>query len=213
MSNITENTNIKFYSKLPEPFMKAKEYVADKHRQKNGDLPAFYAAVSELVAHEKVQEMKQYNHHSQTDCFTHSIHVAYYNYKMCEFFSLDKEAAARAGILHDLFLYDWHHYQRQEGERLHGFAHPQKALDNARKYFDITELEADMIRKHMFPLTISLPKYKETVIIVMTDKFCSSCEILDRFFKKKSRRLVHIANLKKKLAHMEGHAENRNLSA
>ena len=82
-------------------------------------------------------------------------------------------------------LYDWHKYSPGKGERLHGFEHPTKALKNAGKYFDITEKEGDMIAKHMFPLTVTPPKYKETFVIVLVDKFCSFNEVLDDFIHRK----------------------------
>ena len=53
------------------------------------------------------------------------------------------------------------------------------------KYFDITEKEGDMIAKHMFPLTVTPPKYKETFVIVLVDKFCSFNEVLDDFIHRK----------------------------
>ena len=96
-----------------------------------------------------------------------------------------RSAGAKAGLLHDLFLYDWHKYSPGKGERLHGFEHPTKALKNAGKYFDITEKEGDMIAKHMFPLTVTPPKYKETFVIVLVDKFCSFNEVLDDFIHRK----------------------------
>lgn len=202
MNSLNELDYTKIYRELAEPFVRAKNIIAYRHKQKDEDVLEFYDSISQILTHEKVREMKQFNHHSQTDCFTHSVHVAYYNYKMCKFFNLDKDAAARAGMLHDLFLYDWHNYKREKGERMHGFEHPKKALANSKKYFELTALEEDMISKHMFPLTISLPKYRETFVIIMTDKFCSSCEVLDRFFKKKSRRLVHLAKVKRQLEQM-----------
>ena len=45
--------------------------------------------------------------------------------------------------------------------------------------------EGDMITKHMFPLTLTPPSYKETYVIVMTDKLCSVGEVLDKYFRKK----------------------------
>ena len=131
------------------------------------------------------QSMKKYSHHGRTTLFGHSVHVSYYNYLVCKKLHLDEKAGARAGLLHDLFLYDWHKYTPKKGERLHGFEHPTKALKNAGKYFNITEKEGDMIAKHMFPLTITPPKYKETFVIVMVDKFCSFNEVLDDFIHRK----------------------------
>lgn len=37
----------------------------------------------------------------------------------------------------------------------------------------------------MFPLTVTPPKYKETFVIVLVDKFCSFNEVLDDFIHRK----------------------------
>lgn len=166
------------------------EYIKRKHRTRNKDKAEFKKVIGHIEKHDIVQEMKQYNHHSNTNCYQHSMHVSYYNYKICKKLGWDAKAGAKAGLLHDMFLYDWHYYKPKQGERLHGFEHPIKSLKNARTYFNITEKEGDMISKHMFPLTITPPKYKETYVIVLTDKFCSTCEVIDRFLKRKRKSRV-----------------------
>lgn len=145
----------------------------------------FNEIIGDIVKHKKVREMRNYNHHSNTNCFKHSMHVSYYNYKLCKLLNLDEKAGAKAGLLHDMFLYDWHQHKPEKGERLHGFEHPVKSLKNAQSYFKLTKKEGDIIAKHMFPLTITPPKYKETFIIILTDKFCSVCEVLDKYFNRK----------------------------
>ena len=55
----------------------------------------------------------------------------------------------RAGMIHDLFLYDWHTHAAQTGERFHGLKHPEKAYRNAKKYFPLNQIEVDIIRTHM----------------------------------------------------------------
>lgn len=165
----------------------AGNYIKKKHSNRDKDRDEFENVIGDIAKNEKVKEMKNYNHHSYTSCYRHSMHVSYYNYKICKKLGWDAKAGAKAGLLHDMFLYDWHEHKTESGERMHGFEHPTKALKNARACFDITEKEGDIIAKHMFPLTLTPPKYKETYIIIVTDKFCSTCEIMDRFFKKKNR--------------------------
>ena len=69
-----------------------------------------------------------------------------------------------------------HFYRRTKGERLHGFEHPRKALKNAEEAFSLTAVERDIILRHMWPLTIVPPKYAESYVIVMYDKYCSTME-------------------------------------
>ncbi len=138
---------------------------------------AYYCLVSDLLENELVLKMKEFTHHGNTTCFQHCLNVSYYNYVICRFFSLNARAAARAGLLHDLFLYDWHTYKPEKGERLHGFTHAETALKNAKENFYLSELESDIIKKHMFPLNITaVPRYRETIVIVLVDKYCGMLE-------------------------------------
>ncbi|MGN0641995.1 MAG: HD family phosphohydrolase [Huintestinicola sp.] len=134
--------------------------------------------VSDLLDNDVVLKMKEFTHHGTTTCYQHCLNVSYYNYVFCKLLSLNARAGARAGLLHDLFLYDWHTYVRPEGERLHGFTHAGTALANVKKHFEITEMESDIIEKHMFPLNLALPRYKETVVIIMVDKLCGAMEVI-----------------------------------
>ncbi len=149
--------------------------------------------VRDLLNDETVLKMKEFTHHGETTCFQHCLNVSYYNYRVCRFFSLNERAGARAGLLHDLFLYDWHTYRRQKGERLHGFTHAKTALKNVREHFYVTDLERDMIEKHMFPLNITaLPKYRETLVIVMVDKYCGLIETVIPRLKKAADMLLRL---------------------
>jgi len=137
----------------------------------------YYSFVKDLIENEVVQSMKNFRHHYGTTCYQHSVNVSYYNYLLCKKFGLDAKAGARAGILHDLFLYDRKLYIRTKGERLHGFRHAKIALDNANSNFELNELEEDIIEKHMWPLTLELPKYSESYVISFVDKYCAIAEI------------------------------------
>ncbi len=161
-----------------------KRTIVENKKKHEYDRMEFTNIMNELMDNEAVRELKDYTHHGNTNCFRHSMHVSYFNYKICKKLGLDAKAGAKAGMLHDLFLYDWHDREIKLGESLHGFDHPYIALKNARKNFKLTRKEEDIIEKHMFPLTPRFPKYKETMVIILTDKFCSVCEVMDRFFKK-----------------------------
>ena len=84
------------------------------------DCEEFYECIKDLASHPIVQEMKNYIQHGTTTCYQHCLSVAYYNYKICRRLGLDARSAARAGMLHDLFLYDWHDHAKKTGNHFHG---------------------------------------------------------------------------------------------
>lgn len=165
-----------------------------KNLLNNESSDGYYNTVSDLLDSEVVLSMKQYIQHGNTSTFQHCLNVSYYNYRLCRFFKLDARAGARAGLLHDLFLYDWHTHTKETGDYLHGITHPKAALKNANANFELTECEKDIILKHMFPLTIKLPSYKETVVIIFVDKYCGLIETVSyialRLFRKTEARKI-----------------------
>ena len=144
------------------------------------DDPAYLCLVEDLLDHPAVREMARYPQHGSTSCLEHCVHVSYLSYLFCAKHGLNTRAAARAGLLHDLFLYDWHTYRPGKGERLHGFEHPRKALENAQRYFSLCPVERDCILRHMFPLTLTPPKYREGYVLMWIDKYCSLMETFRR---------------------------------
>ena len=143
----------------------------------DGKTQEYFEFVKDLLDDDTVQEMKNYRHHYSTTCYQHCINVSYYNYLVCRKLGLNSKSAARAGMLHDLFLYDWRERKRKQGEKPHGMRHPKIALKNAKEHFDIDKREEDMIVKHMWPLTIKLPKYAESYVIVAIDKYAAMMEL------------------------------------
>ena len=138
----------------------------------------FENIISDITSNETVQKMKNFRQHYNTSCFEHCKSVAFYSYLICKKYKLDYISAARAAMLHDLFLYDWR--LRQDGRKgLHGFTHPKTALNNATKIFDLNKKEQDIIVKHMWPVTIILPKYRESYVITFVDKYCALKETFD----------------------------------
>ncbi|MDR0904382.1 MAG: HDIG domain-containing protein [Ruminococcus sp.] len=135
----------------------------------------FLSHIEDLVDSDAVNEMKKVIHHGKTTTFEHCLNVSYYNYLICKKLGLDARAAARGGLLHDLFLYDWHTVTLADG---HALQHAKRARANAEKYFDITPLERDIIEKHMFPLTFALPKHRESFVTTLTDKYCGALEVI-----------------------------------
>ena len=109
----------------------------------------------------------------------HSMNVAKYSLALSEKLHIpcEKKDLIRGALLHDYFLYDWHAPDHVSPHKLHGFYHPGRALRNAQKEYHLTPRERDIIKKHMWPLTISsMPMCREAWIVTMADKWCSLME-------------------------------------
>lgn len=157
------NQNWKFFRRLTD--------------EEQYQLYAEYAScVDEIVSNPKVQMMKQFRHHQNVSCFEHSLNVSFASYLLCKKLGWDCKSAARGGLLHDLFLYDWRTTELEEGK--HGFLHPQIAYDNAAREFTLNQKEKDIILKHMFPLTWRPPTCKESLMVCAVDKLCALQELL-----------------------------------
>ena len=89
--------------------------------------------IRDLIQHEMVGSMKNFMQHGDKNCLEHSLYVSYISYRICRWLGLDCRSAARGGLLHDFFLYDWH-IGSPCNKGLHGFVHPSIALQNANKY-------------------------------------------------------------------------------
>ena len=67
----------------------------------------YFETISDLIDTKEVQDLKKCSQHLATSRFQHSLNVSYYSFLICRKFGLDAYSAARAGLLHDLYYYDW----------------------------------------------------------------------------------------------------------
>lgn len=141
----------------------------------------YLRCVHDLLRHEAVLSMRNYMQHGCTTTLTHCLHVSYLSYKICRRCGLDYCSAARAGLLHDLYLYDWHTHAKETGNHFHGYTHPAVALKNASSMFELNATERDIIIKHMWPLTVIPPKTWEGYVVMLADKQCGLMETVLRF--------------------------------
>ncbi len=140
----------------------------------------YFDCISDILASDIFNGLKNITHHLCTTRFQHCINVSYYSYIICRRFGLDSRSAARAGLLHDLFHYNRKAYNasRSKGSLSHSSMHSLLAAENASKHFGISDLERDIIEKHMWPATKQLPKYKEGYVILLVDKYCALLEFI-----------------------------------
>lgn len=162
---------------------------------KNEILESYRSIIEEIWTNEHLQDMENYIQHRDLNCLEHSLFVSYKSYQVCRKLGCDETAAARGALLHDFFLYDWHVERRSE--KLHGFAHPEIALENAIEHFALSEVEKDIILKHMWPLTLNkMPKYKESLVVSLIDKYCTTVELISPRTREKIKKMVHTISQK-----------------
>jgi uncharacterized protein len=135
----------------------------------------------DILLDPKSQQMKNCYMHGTTTVFEHCVSVAKYSLLMAYYLErrfkikVDRDSLIRGALLHDYFLYDWHD-KTIPGHNIHGFTHPGTACRNADRDFGLNKVEKDIISKHMFPLTIVPPRYRESVLVTIADKWCALCE-------------------------------------
>ncbi|WP_428589370.1 HD domain-containing protein [Sphaerochaeta sp.] len=136
--------------------------------------------VEDILDHQQFLRLKEFQHHTN-HIYDHATRVSYLSYRISKSLGLDYVSAARGGLLHDFFLYDWRQRKAADAKRSsHGKDHPHIALENAKTYFSVNAREEDIIVKHMFPKTHELPRYPESIVVSISDKLSAIYEYLRR---------------------------------
>ncbi len=137
---------------------------------------------SDILVSEHFNSLKNYIQHGNVTVYEHCLHVALCAIKLGRGLGVKckERELVRGALLHDYFLYDWHNADAPENThpKLHGFYHPGIALRNATRDFTLTEREKDIIRKHMWPLTVNPPRCREAWVVCLADKYSSTLETL-----------------------------------
>lgn len=124
---------------------------------------------------------KGFIQHGNVSVYEHCLEVCVCSIKIARMLRIryDLRALIRGALLHDYFLYDWH-VNDDPNRKLHGFFHPSVALENALKDYELSKKEQDIIKHHMFPLTIIPPMCREAWLVCLADKICAGKETLLR---------------------------------
>ncbi len=126
------------------------------------------------ILHSKGMDMeKRFFQHGTVTAFDHSVAVALMCLQLAMLLHIhaDTRSLVRGALLHDYFLYDWH--IKEKGRPLHGTHHARRAMKNAERDFGLNKIERNMILAHMFPLNLTLPRYRESVLLCTADKLCA----------------------------------------
>ena len=135
----------------------------------------FVKTTAELLGSEQVRMMGRWKHHGPVTTLDHSLFVAYLSYRAARALGLDAQAAARGGLLHDLYLYDSKDKSAHPGCQC--FDHPRAAARNAEQLTELTDKERNIILSHMWPLGGQLPRSMEAWLVDLVDTLCAGLEI------------------------------------
>ena len=127
---------------------------------------SFDNIANEIINTNKFCELKSESHHGLTR-YDHILRVSKYTYKISKGMRMDYISATRAALLHDYFTND--DFNGIKGIKK-GIKHPKIAYKNALKEFDLNKKEKNAITSHMFPLGITIPRYKESLVLSLVDK-------------------------------------------
>lgn len=160
----------------------------DMYNEDDTKAVTFFSCISGILDNDEVNSLIDYKHHHFTTRFQHSLNVSYYSYCLCRYFGWDYRSAARAGLMHDLYFFENTSID-ENGQKLLK-KHPFEALRNSERIFNLNDIEKDAIVNHMWPcVSISRPKFKESLAVSFSDKFCAVMEAgsgLCRFIAKKA---------------------------
>lgn len=164
----------------------------------NADFQEWFDIVKDILLNDEFQKRKLFMHHPHLSVWDHSITVSYSSFILAKyFFNADVKITAIAGLLHDFYPDAWIYneelakldngkyveemYRKHSLFKMHGFVHAAAAAENYVKFFPNLENDiiTNSIKRHMFPLNIIPPKYKEGFIITLVDKANSCNEVLN----------------------------------
>ena len=145
------------------------------------DEKRFYRVLGALERDPHVCLLKNYRQHKGNTTFRHCRSVAEYSFRLAQRLGwrIDEAALARGAMLHDYHLYT--RKERHVNVLKHAFAHPEQACSNAAAVFSLSGKEKNIIRSHMWPLTLfSPPRSKEAFLVTLADKYCALRELRGR---------------------------------
>lgn len=141
----------------------------------------YFNIISDILQNKEFKQLGNIEHHGVTR-FDHSLKVSYYSYKIAKKLNLDYYKTARAGLLHDFFLEEKNKSIKKSFKSL--FIHSNEAVKNSQQFFSLSKKEINIIKSHMFPLGISIPKYKESWIVSTVDKVVATEEHAKKYVHK-----------------------------
>ena len=153
----------------------------------------YYLIVKDILNSDEFIKRKKYRHHGDISVYEHSLKVSKLSYKIAKKINLSLKRQvfneydmAIGALLHDFYYKPYtEDHTKKPFFKQHGFVHAREARDNSRKFFPqyMNKRVENIILRHMFPLNIVPPKYLESWLITLTDKYVS-LEVVPYLLKK-----------------------------
>ncbi len=135
---------------------------------------SFEAVVSDILNNEDFNKLNNELHHGITR-YEHVVRVAKTTYRVGKLFHLkNNNQTTRAALLHDFYTDD---EMKDASKTAKLTIHPQLAYNNAIKYYNLNNIQENIIKSHMFPLKGDKPKYKEAWLVSGVDKIVALYEM------------------------------------
>ena len=164
------------------------------------DVLEFHRLTGALLSAPAVRSMGRWRHHGPVTCLDHSLFVAWWSFRLARRLGWDTAAAARGGLLHDLYLYDPRDRSAHPGSQC--LDHPRAAARNAGALTALTEKERNIILSHMWPLGGALPRSPEAVLVDLVDTVCAAIELIRVYDPARLRRRLGVRPLEHR--HFDG---------
>ncbi len=149
-----------------------------------------YNEITKDIINNEYFELTKNDLHHGGSKYDHLIRVSKCSFVLGKFFKADIKSVTRAALLHDFFLGG-----RKDKVENSYLNHPKTAAENAKRYFNITPLEEEAIKSHMFhhvlikkilpfinptekaKIKASKPKSKEGWLVCIADLLVSIKEV------------------------------------
>ncbi len=153
----------------------------------------YYNIFSEFYSVNKYRELKNMSHHGNNR-LDHINRVSKMSFYLSKKMGFDYISCTRGALLHDFFtVEDISRSNEKYNDFLH--EHPRISLNNSKKYFELNEIEEDIILSHMFPIVKGKPNYAESKVVCFSDKIISVYEFF-RYQLKLSVNLIALLFIK-----------------
>lgn len=121
------------------------------------------------------------HHNEHGDIATHSKETAGYALGIARWLrrhgvSVSEQDVVRASLLHDIGMTEDAVFLSPKYRK--AYSHPREGARIAREEFGASEVQADAIRRHMWPIGLAMPPRSAVGWVVLAaDKYCSAQEV------------------------------------